>query len=608
MVRVTVRAAMYARVSTDKQAQTGTIASQLEALRQRLDHDGVTYDEALCFTDDGVSGELLDRPALDRLRDQVALGGIDRIYVHSPDRLARKYAYQVLLLDEFRRAGVAVEFLNHAADATPEGELLLQVQGMIAEYERAKILERSRRGKRQAARSGDLSVFSNAPFGYRYVSKSEGAGVARYDVVPDQARTVANIFDWYVRDRMSIRAICLKLTAAGIKTPGGRDQWRSSILWSLLQNPAYRGRACYGRRKAGGRRSQEKALWKPFTPTRTRSLYWTDPHDRIEVPVPALISEALFAAAQEQLTENRRRCRAGPRGPRFLLQGLAVCQHCGHALIHFMSGGLRSRKSGGPYFYYRCTGLDSHHWGGKRICSSRAVRADRLERVVWADVCDLLAQPDRLQHEYQRRLEELMGEPSRATGPVQQLHGRVQRSITRLIDAYQDGLLEKAEFEPRLRQAKERLSALERELASAQERDEARREAETVISQFREFAEAVTTRLDDADLSLKIRIVRALIQRIEVDKTDVKIVYRVGHRPFDLGPETGTLQDSSRSVLYALWQKRLAKGAFEFPKVIGSAAGVEVSATDLALILGGVALNAKRRMRYTLAASTAAAN
>src|SRR5262245_15772100 len=144
MIRSTIRAAAYARVSTDKQAQAGTIVSQLEAIRQRLDLDGIVYQEALCFADDGVSGELLDRPALDRLRDQVALGGIDRIYVHSPDRLARKYAYQVLLLDEFRRAGIDVVFLNHTADATPEGELLLQVQGMIAEYERTKILERSR--------------------------------------------------------------------------------------------------------------------------------------------------------------------------------------------------------------------------------------------------------------------------------------------------------------------------------------------------------------------------------------------------------------------------------------------------------------------------------
>jgi site-specific DNA recombinase len=109
----------------------------------------------------------------------VAFGSIDRLYVHSPDRLSRKYAYQVLLCDEFQRAGVEVVFLNRALGQTPEDDLLLQVQGMVAEYERAKILERSRRGKRHKAQTGQISVLSGAPYGYRYISVYEGSGEAR---------------------------------------------------------------------------------------------------------------------------------------------------------------------------------------------------------------------------------------------------------------------------------------------------------------------------------------------------------------------------------------------------------------------------------------------
>ena len=159
--------AMYARVSSEQQAEAQTIASQVAALRERVAAEGLTVPDALQFLDAGYSGATLVRPALERLRDVVAARAVDRLYVHSPDRLARKYAYQVLLVDAFRRAGVEVIFLNRALGQSPEDDLLLQVQGMIAEYERAKIIERHRRGKRHAARSGVVHVLSGAPYGYR---------------------------------------------------------------------------------------------------------------------------------------------------------------------------------------------------------------------------------------------------------------------------------------------------------------------------------------------------------------------------------------------------------------------------------------------------------
>ena len=142
----TIQAALYARVSSERQATAQTIASQLAALHERVTVDGYVLPEAMQFLDDGYSGTTLVRPALERLRDLVAAGAVDRLYIHSPDRLARKYAYQVLLVDEFHRAGVEVVFLNRELGRSPEDDLLLQVQGMLAEYERAKIIERHRRG------------------------------------------------------------------------------------------------------------------------------------------------------------------------------------------------------------------------------------------------------------------------------------------------------------------------------------------------------------------------------------------------------------------------------------------------------------------------------
>src|ERR1700730_12224647 len=200
-----IRAALYARVSSEQQALQSTIGSQIAVLQERVRADGLDLDEELCFIDDGYSGGTLVRPALERLRDVAWAGGFTRLYVHSPDRLARKYAWQVLLVEELQRSGVELVFLNRSIGVSPEEDFLLQMQGMIAEYERAKIMERSRRGKRHAARRGSVSVLCGAPFGYRYISKHAGGGQAQYQVVFEEARIVKQIYTWVGVERLSLR-------------------------------------------------------------------------------------------------------------------------------------------------------------------------------------------------------------------------------------------------------------------------------------------------------------------------------------------------------------------------------------------------------------------
>ena len=159
-----IRAAYYARVSTQKQAEETTIQSQRQELIARIEHDQLRLDPAFEFCDDGYSGSELLRPALEDLRDKIAGSLIDRLYVHSPDRLARRFAHQALLLEEFSKHDCEVVFLNHQGlPDSPEANLLLQMQGMIAEYEREKILERTRRGRRYSAAAGNVSVFGGAP-------------------------------------------------------------------------------------------------------------------------------------------------------------------------------------------------------------------------------------------------------------------------------------------------------------------------------------------------------------------------------------------------------------------------------------------------------------
>src|ERR1700752_3677126 len=297
-----LRVALYARVSSDQQTEQRTIASQVTALEAKIVEDWLHLEPDHRFIDEGRSGATLIRPALERLRDAVAARGIDRVYVHSPDRLARHYAYHGLVIDEFRRLGVEILFLNRAIGLSPEDDLLLQVQGMVAEYERAKILERSRRGKRHAAHQGRVSVLSGAPYGYRYIGKHEGGGVARYVIDEAEAPIVCLMFQWIGRERLSIGEVCRRVWPRGCFARSGKRAGDRGTVWAILKNPAYIGTAAFGKTRIGPMRERLRPVRGGAAPPRwPYSAYAVPEAEWLKVPVPALIDSNLFAAVQEQL-------------------------------------------------------------------------------------------------------------------------------------------------------------------------------------------------------------------------------------------------------------------------------------------------------------------
>ena len=528
-----LRVAIYARVSSDQQAESGTILSQIEELKSRVQADGFVLEDESCFLDDGYTGSSLIRPGLERLRDAAAAGVVDRLYVHSPDRLARNYAHQVLLVEELSGCGVEIVFLNHQIGETPEQKLLLQVQGIIAEYERWKILERGRRGRLSAARRGSVSVLAGAPYGYRYITTGAGGGTGEYQVVLEEARVVRKIFEWVGQDRLSIHQVAKRLDREGIPTAKGRSFWNRSTVWGILKNPAYKGTAAFGRRRSGERRARLRP-WRGATeqPRRPSSTYAVEEKDWIYIQVPAIVSEELFQGVKEQLEENRQRMRERPRRRSYLLSGLLVCEECGYALSGYMAT-RRSRKGEKRrYPYYKCTGRDGHRFGGHRLCWSPPVRADFLEESVWADVQALLSEPDRIKAEFERRLHgDTNLDGSEILKDLERQIQKVKRSTGRLIDAYAEGYLEKEEFELRMRKARERLERLQTELKEKADEQSHRKEIALVVARFEEFCERVKQGLQEEDWEIRRDIVRRLIKRIEVNRERVRIVYRVDPSP-----------------------------------------------------------------------------
>ena len=529
-MREDLRTALYARVSSEQPAGDSTIASQLAALEARVSADGLTVLPDHRFADDGYSGATLVRPALERLRDLAASGALDRVYVHSPDRLARRYAYQVLLVDELRRAGVEIVFLNRQIGVSPEDDLLLQVQGMVAEYERAKILERSRRGKRHAARRGSVNVLGGAPYGYRYLGKHEGGGAARYEIVEEQARVVRQVFEWVGRDRASIGEVCRRLRQQGCLTSGGKPTWDRTTVWAMLRNPAYKGEAAFGKTRVGPRPARPRPVrGGSEQPRRAYGLYDTPAEDRITIPVPRLVDPALFDAVREQLAENRRRSRQSARGARYLLQGLLVCHACGYA-YYGKAVSLRAAKGKQRnYAYYRCCGTDAYRFGGQRVCSNAQIRTDRLDEAVWREVERLLHDPARIATEYERRLDEARRRgsdgPDLAAAQAQLV--KLRRGMGRLIDSYAEGLIERAEFEPRIAGVRQRIAGWEAQVKAMRDEAALQSTLSLVIGRLEDFAKRVHDRMSEIDWSLQRELIRTLVKRVEIDQDDINVVFRI---------------------------------------------------------------------------------
>lgn len=327
----------------------------------------------------------------------MAAGAVDRLAVHAPDRLARTYAYHVLLVDAFRWAGGAGMFLNRALGESPEDDLLLRVQGMIAEYARAKIIERHRRGTRHAARAGTVHVRSGAPSGYHSVAKYPGGGQARYERVPEEARLVRHVCAWVGRDRLTMGEVCRRLTQAGEVTRTGKRVWDRSGVWGRLKNPASMGTAAFGKTRQEPLRPRLRAQrGRALQPRRAVSTVDVPQEDWCSIPVPAIVEPEVCAAVQDQWQDNRRHARQSQRGARSLLQGVVQCQQWGYAYDGKRLSPRARKGKPRAYAYCRCLGTDAYRFGGERLCQHTPVRTDRLDLAVWQEVCTLLAHPERL--------------------------------------------------------------------------------------------------------------------------------------------------------------------------------------------------------------------
>jgi site-specific DNA recombinase len=506
-------------VSTERQQERGTVTSQLEALRAAADSEGHEIVEE--FVDDGYSGARLDRPALDRLRDAAQAGVLDGVLCLCVDRLARAYAYQVLILEELERFDVTVQFLQGPVlGDDPQATLLVQMQGVIAEFENAKIAERYRRGKLHCARAGEIP-FWKMSYGHRRVVPDDGAR-ARIEIFEPEAQIVREIFRAYVEDERSIRQIAFDLRDRSIPSPTGKPMWGTSTIGRLLRNEAYIGTVYYNRREMIEGNARRGA--------RNRKTRHRDrPREEwIAIPVPSIIDRDMFERAKHVSRDNSKWNPRGADWGAWLLRGLIECGHCHVGCnCHKMRG-----RNDTIHRYYYCRNHDLLRAGSEeRRCPERNIRANELDEYVFQQVRQALLDPRALiAGEHAVIAGTPINENELIAAQLKHLDGALdsgERERTRLLDAYQAGLLQ--------------LDNLTRRTATlTTRRDELLGEKDTLTQRSTElatenrlrrglagFAERVAASLDDLDHEARQRLLRLIVEKVRVTGWRVEIHLKI---------------------------------------------------------------------------------
>jgi site-specific DNA recombinase len=523
-----MRVALYARVSTTRQAQAQGIEQQLDRLRAAAGERGWELDDQHVYRDDGYSGARIGRPGLDRLRDHAALAELDLVLVTAPDRLARNYVHQVLLIEELAGHGCQVEFLDRPMSADPHDQLLLQIRGAVAEYERTLIAERMRRGRQARLRAGTLLPWTTAPFGYRLdPERPRRADAVRVD--PGEAALIAQLFDWYLEPGATIYQLAARLTDLGVPTPMGGPRWNVASVRGILRNPAYAGRALSNRTQMAPARRRKSAML-PAGPGHSHAP--RPEEDWIAVPVPPIVSEEIFAQVQAKLDANQQ-CAARNTRHEYLLRALVSCGACRLSCT--------GRQVAKGYRYYLCRGrTDSLRAAQGQRCTARYIPAAQLDELVWADLCALLTDPAQAARALARAQggawlpQELQARQS----AIGQALAQLDRQQQRLLDAYLAEVVTLPELDRKrqdLDRRRDTLLAQQRQLDAAARQ---RLELGAVADGIEAFCQTVRAGLAAATFEQRRQLAELLIDCVVVTDGQVEIRYVLPtspdgpHRPF----------------------------------------------------------------------------
>ena len=487
-----------------------TIESQRDALVDYCRKNNLVVTDI--YEDDGYSGELLARPGLDRLRDDAKAKKFDATLIHAVDRLSRNHIHAGIVIEELQRLGIEVVFLNAPSTDTPEGRLLFDIQSVVAQFEKEKIKERTRRGRLHKANKG-IVVGNLPPFGYRYVKKE---GVGFYEINEEEAETVRLIFDLYVRKGLSLRSIRKELLRRNVKAPKGGKQWSSSTLGRLISNESYAGTThyhknlsceplkrrteAYHRLKNTGRKLRPKEEWLP-------------------IPVPVIVEREVFQAAQAKRATNKVFSTRNTQHP-YLLRGTLEHLPCGY--------GMSSEQHKGELIY-RCRER-ANVFPGPKKCSGW-YSAALLDELVWDTIADILAHPQPVARYLKRKGKDQEKTLKVATEAVQLLERQIEELKGReekIASEYASGILKPEQIAILMNGVEIRRQKIAEKHATAEREIERLGIPATEVSAgMQKTFRLINKKIANASFDTKRAVLKLLVEKIVLEKKKATIKVRI---------------------------------------------------------------------------------
>jgi site-specific DNA recombinase len=510
---------MYVRVSTQGQVETQTIKQQIVRLQAHINNQGWLLDPAHIYCDDGYSGAKLARPGLDSLRDRAAFCEFDVVVITDPDRLARNYVHQVLVLDQLEQRGVRIEFLDRPMSDDPHDKLLLQIRGAVAEYERTLIADRMRRGRLMKYKTGRLIPWTKIPYGYRL--DPEGSRKPEHVYIDDtEAAIIIEMFHWYLEANASIYQVAKRLIDLGIPTPEGKKRWSTSTVRRILKNTAYIGTTYANRTRTETPKMRRSPLQDVGARGETHVLRPED--DWIPISVPVIVDKELFDQVQQKLSYNRQVSPRNNKSHQYLLRSLVSCGLC--------RLGAHGRTMNGKYQYYVCRGHSrALQFAPEDRCTARFIPVQQLDELVWKDLYNVLTHPEMIKH----ALERAHGHhwiPQELQARIERL-SRAERQVTRqqnrLLEAYLQEIIQIQEFERKSVELEKKQEILETEKAQLEAASLDTIEMSTLADSIEAFCHKIQPVLEEATFEQKRQLVELLIDRVVVLDEQVEIRYVV---------------------------------------------------------------------------------
>lgn len=510
---------VYGRVSTSNQEDQKTIEAQLSEVRRFAQERGYTIVKE--YIDEGWSGDILARPALDQLRHDAKDKIWDAVLIYDPDRLGRRLFYQQIVIDELKQIGKEILFVTTPPVINAGDELMFGVKGLFAQYEKTKIAERFRIGKVNRVKNNQI-LLSEAPYGYSYIPNKGKRGNADYlaghcEINATEAQIVKEIFNWVGNDHMTLRAIVRKLLELGIKPrKSTRGVWNTSTLSTLLRNTTYIGKAHYGA-------SIAIAPIKPFSKETYRKNKKTSRKmrpevDWITISTPAIIDDDLFYRTGKQLKSNFELSSRNTKNE-YLLAGRIWC-----------TCGLRRAGEGpqkGKHLYYRCTDRVKS-FPLAPTCKARGLNARIVDEMIWNKTAEIMSSPELLLEQSKRWLNGNLQTFQNSMVNVEELKyeiDKLKKQDDRYLNAYGSGAINLETYKDCTAPIKEKISQYIIQINSTQTNDNIKSErCQPTIDEINNFSQKVSQSLKDLNFKAKKAIINNIIDKV-VETTEGLQVY-----------------------------------------------------------------------------------